>query len=307
MDALTEVLKSVKLHSTVHCRSELSAPWGIAIDAMEDAAFHVVLRGSCWLEVAGADAPIPLVGGDLVVLPTGAAHVLRDRLDSPTVRLKDLLANRPCQGQLTLQHGGGGVSTVVLCGKASFERRDMNPLLSALPPLVLIQGEAGRSVEWLDSTLQFIACEARSNRPGAEMMITYLSNIVFIQAVRAYLTSLKEEEGWLRALTDPQMSVALALIHQQPETNWTVAALAKQLNMSRSAFAARFKELIGETPLQYITRWRMHCAIDLLRLDTPLADVAERVGYQSETAFSKVFKRQMGRTPSEHRKQQRAS
>ncbi len=306
MDALTEILKSVKLHSTVHCRSDFSAPWGVQIDAMADASFHVVMRGNCWLEVEGMETPIPLVGGDLVVLPTGVPHTLRDRSDSPAVKLGELLANRPCQGQLTLQYGGGGTSTTVLCGKASFENREMNPLLSALPPLVLIKGEEGRAVEWLDSTLQFISCETMSNRPGAEMMITYLSNILFIQAVRAYLSSLRQQEegGWLRALIDPQLSITLALIHQHPETNWTVESLAKQVNLSRSAFAARFKWLVGEAPLQYITRWRMYRAVELLRSSKfTVTEIAERVGYDSETAFSKAFKRQMGQPPNQYRKQ----
>lgn len=305
MDALTEILKSVKLHSTVHCRSEFSAPWGVQIEAMADASFHVVLRGHCWLEVEGEDEQIPLVGGDLVVLPTGVAHALRDCPNSPVVTLRELLSHRPCQGQLTLSYGGGGTGTTVLCGKASFENRELNPLLSALPPLLLIKGEEGRAVEWLDSTLQFIACETVSNRPGAEMMITYLSNIVFIQAVRAYLSSLKpDDNSWLRGLIDPQLSIALALIHHQPETNWTVENLAKRVNMSRSGFAARFKWLMGEAPLQYVTRWRMVRAVELLRSSSlTVGEIAERVGYDSETAFSKAFKRQMGQPPNQYRKQ----
>jgi AraC-like DNA-binding protein len=168
-----------------------------------------------------------------------------------------------------------------------------------------ITGEAGRAVEWLDSTLQFIACETASNRLGAEMMITYLSNIVFIQAVRAYLSSLQQDEGgWLRALVDPQLSLALALIHQHPETNWTVEGLAKRVNMSRSGFAARFKWLMGEAPLQYVTRWRMQQAVELLRSSKlSVAEISEQVGYDSETAFSKAFKRQVGQSPNQYRKQ----
>lgn len=305
MDALTEILKSVKLHSTVHCRSEFSTPWGVQMEAMADASFHVVMRGHCWLEVEGVGEQIPLVGGDLVVLPTGVAHALRDRPNSPVITLRELLSHRPCQGQLTLSYGGGGTSTTVLCGKASFENREINPLLAALPPLLLIKGEDGRAVEWLDSTLQFIACETASNRPGAEMMITYLSNIVFIQAIRAYLSSLKpDDNSWLRGLIDPQISIALALIHHQPETNWTVENLAKRVNMSRSGFAARFKWLMGEAPLQYVTRWRMVRAVELLRSpNLTVGEVAERVGYDSETAFSKAFKRQMGQPPNQYRKQ----
>lgn len=275
------------------------------MEAMADAAFHVVMRGNCWLEVEGIDEQIPLVGGDLVVLPTGVAHALRDHPDSSTVTLRELLSHRPCRGQLTLSYGGGGTSTTVVCGKANFENREINPLLSALPPLLLIKGEEGRAVEWLDSILQFIACETASNRPGAEMMITYLSNVLFIQAVRAHLSSLKQnDESWLRGLVDPQLNIALALIHHQPETNWTVESLAKQVNMSRSGFAARFKWLMREAPLQYVTRWRMYRAAELLRSSNlTVAEVAEQVGYGSETAFSKAFKRQMGQPPNQYRQQ----
>lgn len=304
MDALTEVLKSVQLHSTVHCRSELSAPWGIHIDSTNQASFHVILRGSCWLEVADRKEPVSLVGGDFVVLPRGTAHCLRDALDSPLVKLEQLLADRPCKGQLRMQYGGGGTPTTILCGNARFEHHEMNPLLPALPSLILIQGENGKAIEWLDSTLQAIACETASNRPGAEMMIIYLSNILFIQAIRAYLASLQQEDGgWLNALLDPQLSTALTLIHQSPEQNWTVDSLAQQVNLSRSTFAARFKERVGEAPLQYLTQWRMYRAAQQLRAtDLTLGAIAERVGYESEAAFSKAFKRQVGQAPGEYRK-----
>lgn len=195
MDALTEVLKAVQLHSTVQCRSELSAPWGIQIDRGNDAVFHIVTQGSCWLEVEGSNTPISLVGGDLVVLPTGVGHIIRDALNSSSVNLENLLSNRPDQGQLTLSHGGGGTPTTLLCGHARFAQRETNPLLEALPPMILVKGEHGRAVEWLDTTLQFIACESSMSRPGAQMMITYLSSILFIQAVRTYIASLKGSEG----------------------------------------------------------------------------------------------------------------
>lgn len=302
MDALTEVLKAVQLNSTVHCRSEFSAPWGVQIDRTDYASFHVITRGSCWLEIEGC-TPIPLAGGDLIVLSTGATHILRDALDSPIVPLADLLANRPCQGQLALSYGGGGIPATILCGRASFAERESNPLLAALPPLIHIKGEAGRAVEWLDTTLQFIACESHLKRPGAEMMITYLSSILFIQAVRAYIASLPEAEGgWLGALIDSQIGVALGLIHQHPQEAWTVELLAKRVNMSRSAFAARFKALVGEAPLQYVSHWRMHKAIQLLRsTDKTLKEIAEFVGYESEAAFSRAFKRQIGQPPGEYR------
>ena len=311
MDALTEVLKSVQLRSIVRCRADLSAPWGVEIDRTNQAAFHIIVQGSCWLEVEGRKEPISLVGGDFAVLSKGTANRLRDALDSPVnspiSRLEDLFAVPPCQGQLRVQYGGGGAPTTVLCGNACFEDHEMNPLLPALPSLILIKGKNGKAVEWLDSTLQAIAWETADNHPGAEMMITYLCNILFIQAIRAYLANLQQQDngGWLRALRDPQLSVVLALIHQSPEKNWTVDSLAKQVNLSRSTFAARFKERVGEAPFQYLTRWRMYRAARLLRsTDLSLVVIAQQVGYQSEAAFSKAFKRQIRQSPGEYRKSQ---
>ncbi|PSB10005.1 AraC family transcriptional regulator [filamentous cyanobacterium CCP1] len=303
MDALTDILKSVQLSSTVHCCSEFTAPWGVQIDRTEYASFHVITRGNCWLEIEGFSTPIPLTGGDLIVLPTGVSHTLRDALNSPVVPLAELLADRPCQGQLTLSYGGGGIPATVLCGRASFTDRAHNPLLSALPPLIHIKGEAGRSIEWLDTTLQFIACESQGDRPGAEMMITYLSSILFIQAVRAYIASLSEtESSWLRALKDPQIGKALSLIHQYPEQAWTVKQLAKQVNLSRSAFASRFKALVNEAPLRYANRWRMYKATQLLRSTRkPLSEVAANIGYESEAAFSRAFKQHTGQSPHVYR------
>ncbi len=310
MDALTEVLKSVQLDSIVHCRADLSAPWGVRIDGTNQAVFHVILQGSCWLEVEDRKEPIPLVDGDFVVLSKGTAHRLRDTLDSPLVRLEDLLAEHFCEGQLRMQYGGGGTPTTILCGNAYFEYQEMNPLLPALPSLILIHGKDGKAVEWLDSTLQAISWETADNRPGAEMMITYLSNILFIQAIRAYLAGLEPQDdgGWLRALRDPQLSAVLTLIHQSPEKNWTVDSLAKQVKLSRSTFAARFKKRVGEAPLQYLTQWRMYRAARLLRsTDLPLVAIAEQVGYESEAAFSKAFKRQSRQSPGKYRKSDCAS
>ena len=155
-------------------------------------------------------------------------------------------------------------------------------------------------------TLKAIAWETADERPGSEMMIGYLSNILFIQAIRGYVASLKQDDaGWLRALRDPQLSAVLTLIHQSPEKNWTVNSLAKQVNLSRSTFAVRFKEQVGEAPLQYLTQWRMYRASQLLQSTAlPLVAIAEQVGYQSEAAFSKAFKRQIRQSPGEYRKSQ---
>jgi AraC-like DNA-binding protein len=203
-----------------------------------------------------------------------------------------------------MRFGGNGANSTLVCGAFKFEDRRHNPLLGVLPPLVLIKGEEGRAVQWLEPTLQFIACEAASGRPGAQTIISRLADVLFIQIVRGFLVSTPENQrGWLRALSDAQIGTALSLIHQNPENPWTVATLASKVGMSRSTFAGRFAELVGEPPLHYVTRWRMQKAAALLREGTTtLAEIADRVGYESEAAFSKAFKRWVGTAPGAYRK-----
>jgi AraC-like DNA-binding protein len=203
--------------------------------------------------------------------------------------------------------GGEGDRVTLVSGRITFEDELHNPLLAVLPRVIPLQGELGRSIPWLESTLKFIACEAESGRPGARTVISRLADVLFIQVVRGHLARIsdgnQETPGWLGALTEPQIGTALGLVHQSPECAWTVASLAQRVGMSRSAFASRFTQLVGEPPLHYITRWRMQKAAGLLRQGhKTLAEVAEQVGYESETAFSKAFKRSVGSSPGAYRR-----
>lgn len=310
MDVLTDVLQTVRVSSVCYGRVELTAPWGLEVGSSPAASFHVVLRGNCWLEVDGRPEAVPLTSGDLFALPHGHRHVLRDAPDTKAQPLDELIG--ACGGALggTLRVGTGlGAPSTLVCGAFEFEDRRHNPLLSVLPPLVLIRGEDGRAVQWLEPTLQFMACEAASGRPGARTVISRLADILFIQIVRGFLSSTPEtRRGWLRALTEPQIGSALSLIHQNPQHPWTVAELAAKVGMSRSTFAGRFAELVGEPPLHYVTRWRMQKAAALLREGAAtLGDIADRVGYESEAAFSKAFKRWVGTAPGAYRKAQRGN
>lgn len=304
MDALTEVLQTMPLHSCFLGRAELSAPWGIQVNRQHHATFHVVTQGDCRLDVDGLQQPIFLNAGDLVVLPQGHGHSLRHDLNSPVVTLEEILAKRPSDSQNVFYFGGGGIATTIVCGHFYFEDWGNNPLITALSPLILIKGEAGRAIEWLDATLQFLTCEATSNRPGSHTVITRLCDVLFIQAVRAFIASLTECDGcWLRALKDPNIGMAIGLIHRFPEQSWTVATLAERVCMSRSAFAEQFKNLVGEPPLHYLTQVRMRKAVTLLRTSHEnLTKIAEHVGYESEAAFSKAFKRWMGQSPGTYRR-----
>lgn len=308
-DVLTDVLETVRVGAACYGRVEAAAPWGIGVDAdEEDAKFHVLLSGECWLDVEGQE-PIHLSGGDLVAIPHGHAHSLRDEPGSPIRPLADLITapSGKCQSSIAL--GGDGVSATLVTGSFHFEDRRNNPLLSVLPPVIVLPGEMSRNVHWLEPTLKFIACEAASGRPGAQTVVSRLADVLFIQIVRGYLASLPPgASGWLGALGDMQIGSALGLIHQSPELDWTVQSLAARVAMSRSAFASRFARLVGEPPLAYVTRWRMQKAAGLLRQSSgTLADIAERVGYDSEAAFSKAFKRAVGSAPGAYRRAAKAT
>jgi AraC family transcriptional regulator, alkane utilization regulator len=312
MDVLSDVLHTVRLRSVIYCHSELTAPWGLHVEGVAGrAGFFVVTRGSCYLETEGSQAPLALAGGDLIVLPHGGGYTLRDALTSPVAPLQDLLASCPTNGHKALRHGSGGALTTMVQGCFQFENGVTSPLLGALPSLIHVRGENGQMVPWLEVTLKFIACEATSQLPGTEITVARLTDILFIQTVRAYIAALPgcdgEQKGngcWLRALVDEQIGKALTLIHAHPNQSWTVAELASRVGMSRSAFSSRFTMLVGVPPLTYVTRWRMHKAGDMMRQGkVSMAEIRRLVGYESQAAFSKAFKRETGVAPGTFRRQ----
>jgi AraC-like DNA-binding protein len=309
MDVLTDVLESIHVRSLIVGRLECTAPWGLRM-TRGIPGFYVVTRGACWLDVEGIDAPIHLAGGDFVVLPKGQAHVIRDsRRTKPTLASEALKAcsnYRACQPGGVFQFGGGGARTTLVGGCFRIDDGESNPLIKSLPPIIHVQADQGAPVEWLEATLQFVASEMAAGRPGAETVVSRLADILFVQAVRAHLVQAGEgATGWLRALVDPQIGQALSLIHEQPHEAWTVERLAERVGMSRSAFAARFGQLVEEPPLKYLTRWRMSKASRLLRRgSSSIGEISGQVGYDAEAAFSKAFKRWHGMSPGMYRRQQ---
>jgi len=312
MDVLTDALEAIHLKSVIHGRLELSAPWGFRV-AFGRSGFYVVTRGNCWLEVEGVAEPVQLASGDFVLLPHAQAHVLRDSRRTRAAPASEVFARCPkstqgCQPGGIRRYGGGGALTTMVGGCFLFEDGAQNPLVASLPPVVHVKGDGGRAVQWLEASLQFVASEMASGQPGAETVVSRLADILFVQAVRAHLAqSAPETTGWLRALVDPQIGAALGLMHEKPEEAWTVEALAARVAMSRSAFAARFAQLVGEPPLTYLTRWRMQKATRLLRGGrASIGEVASRVGYEAEAAFSKAFKRWTGVAPGAYRRAEAA-
>lgn len=306
VDPLGETLHFLRMSGTFYCRCELGAPWGVVMPAMPGSLmFHVVISGECWVEVDGT-APQVLQQGDLAVIPHGVGHRIASDAAISGPKLFDLQREEVSPRYEILRYGHGGAATHLLCGVAHFDHPAAEHLVQLLPGLIVAAASRSGDLEWLNGTLQFISSEAGALRPGGETMITRLADVLVIQAIRAWV----EDEGashvgWLAALRDRQIGHALTLMHRQPQRGWTVEALAQEVAMSRSAFAARFSDLAGEPPMLYLTRWRMNLALTRLREEGPtLGRLATDLGYQSEAAFSRAFKRYMGVSPGSVRREQ---
>jgi AraC-like DNA-binding protein len=257
------------------------------------AHFAMVSRGNCWLSVEGIADPIPLTGGDCFLLAKGTSIVLRD---NPRTRPRLSFNEIGARANGNVAHcGGSGAPTTIVCGSLSFDRASLRPITQLLPSFILIRADEARTLA-LHNTVQALASEMAEQAPGSEVVATRLAEVLFIQVLRAHIASgPQRNKGWLRAVFDPQMGTALSAIHDCVKTPWTVESLAEAAGMSRSAFAARFKDLLGQTPLEYVTEWRMQKAMQLLQQrDKKLIDVARLVGYESDAAFSKAFKRVVG-------------
>ena len=303
-DPLGEALHFLRMSGTFYCRSELTAPWGLELPPEPDSMwFHVVNSGRGQIEVDGAE-PVVLQPGDFALVPHGEGHRLRSEPGAPTAPVERLPHDYASDRYAILRHGGGGAPTSLVCGTVRFGHPAARNLVELLPCTVVIEAVQSPQREWMQSTLQLIAAEARTLRPGGEAVITRLSDILVIQAVRAWIDNDPAgRTGWLGALQDPQIGPAISLVHRDPARAWTVASLARELAMSRSAFAARFTQVAGEPVMRYVTRWRMHVALDQLREDgVAVAELASRLGYDSEAAFSRAFKRTIGVSPGAARK-----
>lgn len=299
-DPLGEALHSLRMRGAFYCPSELSEPWGGYLPPMEDVLFfHVVTAGRCWLEVGEGD-PVLLERGDLAVVPHGAGHILRSGPDVETPSILDQHHDYVTDQYAFLRYGGGGAPARLICGAVKFDHPAARHLIEALPPVLTVRSTDPLQSDWLGGILRLIGSEAEQARPGGEAVITRLCDVVVIQAIRTWIEhDPAGKSGWLGALQDPQLGRVLALINRSPERPWTVESLAAEAAMSRSAFAARFSELVGESPMQYVSRWRMHAAVDHLSdaSGPSVAEVASRLGYQSEAAFSRAFKRVVGASP----------
>ncbi|MGK2949405.1 MAG: AraC family transcriptional regulator [Acidimicrobiales bacterium] len=298
--ALGEALRFLRLTGIFYCPSELSEPWGLALPPTDDCLwFHVVTAGSCTIEVAGGP-PRQVHAGDLVVLPHGTGHRAWGTTPAPTPSVLDLPHDYVNERYAVLRHGGDGPRTDIVCGGVRLDHPAARHLAAALPELIHVESARTPRSDWLHASLGLMADETRHVRPGGDAVVSRLCDILVIHAIRTWLEHGDDSRtGWLAALRDPQIGVAVARVHDDPGRDWTVATLAAEVAMSRSSFSARFTTLVGEPVMRYVTRWRMLHALDLLETTTStVAQVARLVGYESEAAFSRAFTRFVGLPPS---------
>ncbi|KAF0813695.1 RCS-specific HTH-type transcriptional activator RclR [Andreprevotia sp. IGB-42] len=309
VDPLGEALHFLRMDGAFYCRSEFTAPWGLDLPAMPDCLmFHAITAGECWLEVAD-QPPRQLRAGDLALVPHGNGHRFVSSPGLPGVPLFDLPRELISPRYEVIRQGGGGAACSALCGAVRFNHPAAHLLVQLMPAMVVVEDADTPEMAWMHSTLRFMAAEAQTLRPGGETVITRLADILVIQALRAWIAHAPAAQtGWLGALQDRQIGRALSLMHRKPAHAWTLGALAAEAAMSRSAFAARFSELVGEPPMRYLARWRMHMALSQMQEnDAPFAVLADTLGYQSEAAFNRAFKRHIGVSPGVARRGKLAS
>lgn len=321
-DPLAEALHHLRMDGMFYCRSELTAPWGLKLPSMPECLwFHVVTRGEFVL-IDSNDEVHRVRAGEVLVLPHGTEHRAGDTADRAMPIVFDLPHHYVSRHYAVLRHGGddgndpgpeapeaidresGSGSATVICGVVHLGHPVARMLLAALPEIIRVETEPSTGQwDWLPNLLALMAVEAQQPGLGGETIITRLSDVLIIHTIRSWIeTNQADQTGWLRALGDPLIGRAIALVHRDPARDWTVATLAAEVGMSRSSLSARFSELVGRSPKQYITDWRMQVAQDLLREpEHSLAEIAVALGYRSEAAFSRAFKRETGLAPSRAR------
>ncbi|MFE3195726.1 AraC family transcriptional regulator [Nocardia sp. NPDC059240] len=299
MDVLTDVLAATKVGGAVTAQLTAFAPWGVRLDDMPKAAFHAVAYGTCWLR-APDGTPIQMGAGDFILLPSGAGHRLSSGPDTAVIPFEEVEVS---VGTRHLQIPGSGAETRLICGAYRYETKPAHPLMRLLPQVVHLPADHTAAGRELADTLQLLATELAVERPGGQTVTERLVDVLLVQALRLW-TARNPESGasWLAALRDPEIASTISLLHESPSHPWTIEELAARVGVSRATLARRFTALVGEPPLAYLSRWRMDLAARRLRhTSEPLPVIARSVGYTSEFAFSRAFKRTHGEPPATYR------
>ncbi len=330
-DALSDLLRAVRLRGAIFFYVEGTAPWVAEAPAAKTIIpailpsvehmmeFHVVARGGCWAAIVGQE-PIRLDEGDVVIFPQGDHHVMSSApgLRAETEDASSVFKPRPpqlpfsigvgAQGVTTARLDGGGTGeTTLVCGFLGCDARPFNPLLAAMPRALHMRGIAREETSWIGGLLRAVVEESDRKRPGGEAVLERMSEMLFVEILRRYADELAPNQtGWLAGMRDAAVGRALALLHGKPAEPWTLERLAARAGLSRSALHDRFAHFIGQPPMQYLASWRMQLASARLRdSDAKVIDVALEVGYENEAAFSRAFRRIVGASPAAWRRERR--
>jgi AraC-like DNA-binding protein len=321
MDVLSEVLKAVKLDGALFYNAEFSAPWCFRQPASHIMApylssnskhviiFHLLTEGRGYTQFDGEGRSIPLNAGDIVIFPHGDPHIMGNGLPVKPLDSAQAL-ERVLSGGLTVsRHGGGGEITKLICGYMACEPQLSRVFLGGLPPILKINIRNDASGQWLEHSIRYSVGQADAARPGGEAVLAKLSEALFIETLRRYIALLPQEQtGWLAGVRDQEVGKALAILHRKPAHPWTVASLANEVGISRSVLAERFRRYLSETPIAYLTRWRLQLGAQLLTsTSNSVAQIAAEVGYESEPSFNRAFKREFTLPPARFRSQSRSA
>jgi AraC-like DNA-binding protein len=320
MDAFSEILSGVKLNGAVYFTAEMSAPWGIstpgsnriaeklALNVPHLVIYHLVVEGGCLVELPNGEV-LELVPGDIVVVPHGHAHSMRSGTNTkppfPNYGISDKITAHDLS---PLRAGGGGAVSRFVCGYMTCDPHLSRPILSSLPSVFKVNIRTDASGHWMESSILRLVEECASGRVGSDAMLAKLSEALFVDTLRRYVAGLPEKQtGWLTGARDPIVGKSLGLLHSRIAHPWTIADLADEVGISRSALVERFTRYLSEPPMTYLTRWRLQMAArSLEKTSRGVAEIAADIGYESEAAFNRAFKREFGRPPgryrSEHKK-----
>jgi AraC-like DNA-binding protein len=315
MDALSEVLKAVRLTSGIFLDAEFTAPWcidsapgeadiaHILPQAEQVSIFHLLTEGRCRAKLPGGTA-LDLEVGDLLMFPHGDGHLMGSDVQLAPRETWELVDPAPGRALPRINYGGGGARTRFVCGFLACDKRTCKPLIGALPRILKVSLRDSPAASWIEATVRRGASETHAPSAGSEVLLGRLAELLFVEGIREYVRSLPQsQQGWLAGLRDPHVGRALALLHGNPARDWQVDTLAQESGLSRSALADRFVALLGEPPMQYLTGWRMALASQALSTSNDaVARIAERVGYESEAAFNRAFKREFGTPPAAWRR-----
>ena len=307
LDLLSDILTRLSLKGTLYFRASFTEPWGVRVPAFRNVTrFHYVHRGEAQIRVEGCESVVALKQGDHVIVPHGRAHVLLCRHTGPdeVLPLDDILARSGFPGHGTLVWGGeeSVQDTQLICGHFALAQGSRHILLDRLPPLIHLRGYGDDLGPWLEATLRVIGAEAGGARLGGDLIALKMSEAIFAQAIRAHVEQSATAGGSLAGFADPNIARALTGFHRAPAADWTVEKLAREAGLSRTSFAERFSARLGVTPMAYVTSWRMQIAREALATrGLSVAETAEISGYASESAFSRVFKKEIGLSPAAFR------